>query len=80
MTDVLIVGGGPVGLLLAGELRLAGVDPLVLEAADASSVAEAAWACAASTAAARRASGCAATKARGHVRSRRRWRRADREG
>nr|WP_243727190.1 FAD-dependent monooxygenase [Actinocrispum wychmicini] len=34
MTDVLIVGGGPVGLLLAGELRLAGLDPLVLEATD----------------------------------------------
>ncbi|HUR07407.1 MAG TPA: FAD-dependent monooxygenase [Nonomuraea sp.] len=31
--DVLIVGGGPVGLLLACELKLAGVDPLVLEAA-----------------------------------------------
>ncbi|WP_181772895.1 FAD-dependent monooxygenase [Amycolatopsis pittospori] len=36
MNDVLIVGGGPVGLLLAGELRLAGADPLVLEAADGS--------------------------------------------
>jgi len=34
MNDVIIVGGGPVGLLLAGELRLAGADPLVLEAAD----------------------------------------------
>ncbi|WET77011.1 FAD-dependent monooxygenase [Amycolatopsis sp. QT-25] len=34
MHDVIIVGGGPVGLLLAGELRLAGADPLVLEAAD----------------------------------------------
>ncbi|MCI2417191.1 FAD-dependent monooxygenase [Saccharopolyspora sp. K220] len=34
MTDVLVVGGGPVGLLLASELRLAGLDPLVLEAAD----------------------------------------------
>ncbi|MEV6908801.1 FAD-dependent monooxygenase [Amycolatopsis sp. NPDC051071] len=33
MNDVIIVGGGPVGLLLAGELRLAGADPLVLEAA-----------------------------------------------
>jgi 2-polyprenyl-6-methoxyphenol hydroxylase-like FAD-dependent oxidoreductase len=29
--DVVIVGGGPVGLMLAGELRLAGADPLVLE-------------------------------------------------
>lgn len=29
--DVLVVGGGPVGLMLAGELRLAGVRPLVLE-------------------------------------------------
>ncbi|MFL6122676.1 FAD-dependent monooxygenase [Actinophytocola sp.] len=34
MTDVVVVGGGPTGLLLAGELRLAGADPLVLEAAD----------------------------------------------
>ncbi|MFC3456104.1 FAD-dependent monooxygenase [Amycolatopsis speibonae] len=34
MNDVIIVGGGPVGLLLAGELRLAGADPLVLESAD----------------------------------------------
>ncbi|WP_089099025.1 FAD-dependent monooxygenase [Streptomyces hyaluromycini] len=29
--DVLIVGGGPVGMLLAAELRLAGVRPVVLE-------------------------------------------------
>ncbi|OXM53073.1 FAD-dependent monooxygenase [Amycolatopsis alba] len=34
MNDVIIVGGGPVGLLLAGELLLAGADPLVLEVAD----------------------------------------------
>jgi 2-polyprenyl-6-methoxyphenol hydroxylase-like FAD-dependent oxidoreductase len=34
MSDVLVVGGGPVGLLLAGELRLAGLEPLVLETAD----------------------------------------------
>ncbi|MER6508495.1 FAD-dependent monooxygenase [Nonomuraea sp. NPDC001636] len=33
MTDVIIVGGGPVGLLLACELRLGGARPLVLEAA-----------------------------------------------
>ncbi|MEJ3652024.1 FAD-dependent monooxygenase [Actinomycetes bacterium KLBMP 9759] len=33
MHDVIVVGGGPTGLLLASELRLAGVDPLVLEAA-----------------------------------------------
>jgi 3-(3-hydroxy-phenyl)propionate hydroxylase len=31
MTDVVIAGGGPVGLMLACELRLAGVDVLVLE-------------------------------------------------
>ena len=31
MADVVIAGGGPVGLLLACELRLAGVDVLVLE-------------------------------------------------
>jgi 2-polyprenyl-6-methoxyphenol hydroxylase-like FAD-dependent oxidoreductase len=30
-TDVLIVGAGPAGLMLAGELCLAGVRPLVLE-------------------------------------------------
>lgn len=29
--DVVVVGAGPVGLMLAGELRLAGVTPLVLE-------------------------------------------------
>ncbi|MCD2198068.1 FAD-dependent monooxygenase [Actinomycetospora endophytica] len=31
MLDVVIVGGGPVGLFLAGELRLAGARPVVLE-------------------------------------------------
>jgi 2-polyprenyl-6-methoxyphenol hydroxylase-like FAD-dependent oxidoreductase len=31
MHDVVIVGGGPVGLFLAGELALAGVEPVVLE-------------------------------------------------
>jgi 2-polyprenyl-6-methoxyphenol hydroxylase-like FAD-dependent oxidoreductase len=33
MPDVLVVGGGPTGLMLAAELKLAGADPLVLEAA-----------------------------------------------
>ncbi|MHC6594290.1 FAD-dependent monooxygenase [Arthrobacter sp. C152] len=31
MRDVVIVGGGPTGLMLAGELRLAGADAVVLE-------------------------------------------------
>ncbi|GAA5011993.1 FAD-dependent monooxygenase [Actinopolymorpha pittospori] len=31
MTDVVIVGAGPAGLLLAGELRLTGIDAVVLE-------------------------------------------------
>ena len=31
MTDVIVIGAGPVGLLLASELRLAGVDVTVLE-------------------------------------------------
>src|ERR1044072_8523187 len=30
--DVIVVGAGPVGLMLAGELRLAGTRPLVVEA------------------------------------------------
>jgi 3-(3-hydroxy-phenyl)propionate hydroxylase len=31
MHDVVVVGSGPAGLMLAGELRLAGVDPVVVE-------------------------------------------------
>src|ERR1700704_2655172 len=31
MIDVIVAGGGPTGVLLAGELRLQGVDALVLE-------------------------------------------------
>ncbi|MER8188350.1 FAD-dependent monooxygenase [Kitasatospora sp. NPDC094015] len=34
MLDVLVVGGGPVGLLLGGELHLGGARTLVLEASD----------------------------------------------
>ena len=34
VVDVIIVGAGPTGLLLAGEVKLAGAEPLVLEAAD----------------------------------------------
>ncbi|MFD6107046.1 FAD-dependent oxidoreductase, partial [Nocardia salmonicida] len=30
-TDVLVVGAGPAGMMLAGELGRAGVPPLVLE-------------------------------------------------
>ncbi|WP_163506883.1 FAD-dependent monooxygenase [Fodinicola acaciae] len=33
MIDVIVVGGGPTGFLLAGELKVAGAEPLVLEAA-----------------------------------------------
>jgi 2-polyprenyl-6-methoxyphenol hydroxylase-like FAD-dependent oxidoreductase len=29
--DIVIAGGGPVGLMLACELRLSGTDPVVLE-------------------------------------------------
>ncbi|MGW6282795.1 FAD-dependent monooxygenase [Kribbella sp. NPDC055071] len=36
VVDVVVVGGGPTGLLLAGELKLAGIEPLVLEATTAS--------------------------------------------
>ncbi|MDH6137087.1 oxygenase [Kitasatospora sp. MAA4] len=34
-TDVIVVGAGPVGLMLAGELRLGGADVIVLEQRDA---------------------------------------------
>ncbi|WP_203756696.1 FAD-dependent oxidoreductase, partial [Actinoplanes cyaneus] len=37
-TEVIIVGAGPVGLMLAAELRLAGVSTVVLERADAPGV------------------------------------------
>ncbi|WP_372736077.1 FAD-dependent monooxygenase, partial [Nocardioides sp.] len=31
MTDVIVVGGGPTGMMLGAELKLAGVDVLVLD-------------------------------------------------
>jgi 2-polyprenyl-6-methoxyphenol hydroxylase-like FAD-dependent oxidoreductase len=36
-TDVVIIGGGPVGLMLAAELRLGGIEPVLLERLDAAS-------------------------------------------
>lgn len=39
MHDVVIVGGGPTGMMLAGELRLAGVDVVVLERRDSQDLA-----------------------------------------
>nr|MBA2451276.1 FAD-dependent monooxygenase [Chloroflexota bacterium] len=31
MVEVIVVGAGPVGMMLAGELRLAGVDVMIVE-------------------------------------------------
>ncbi len=43
--DVIIVGGGPTGMMLAAELALAGVEAVVLERRSGAEIESPPWAC-----------------------------------